>query len=94
MNRKDMINFVNEKIGPQVGLDFSYSAKETIKMVAQWRRTHNFPSVMVPDVMEGFLFINDMPVGRIASRPPRVTVSDGAMYWEGRILARQEAVCC
>lgn len=94
MNRKDLIDFVNKKIGPQIGLDFSYSPKETVKMIEKWRHGKKFPNGMVADVMNGFLFINDIPVGRIASRPARVTVSDGAMYWEGRILARQEAFFC
>ena len=94
MNRKELIKFVNEKVSPQVGLNFSFSPVETVKMIERWRigRPANMP--MTPDVMGGFLFINNIPVGRIASRKPRVTVSDGALFWEGRILARQEAVYC
>ena len=97
MLRKEMIDFVNQKICPQVNtLDFSFSPLDVLKMVERWRvKNHvNVNAEMVPDVQDGFLFINDIPVGRIASRLPRVTVSDGAMYWEGRILARQEALYC
>ena len=92
MNRKELIKFVNEKVSPQVGLNFSFSPAETLKLIERWRigKPANIP--MVPDVMDGFLFINSLPVGRIAARKPRVAVSEGALYWEGRILARQEAV--
>lgn len=91
MNRKQMIDFVNNKICPQVGLDFTFSPVECLKMIEQWRIGKPANMEMVPDVMDGFLFINSMPVGRIARKTPKVTVSEGALYWEGRILARQEA---
>ena len=73
MNRKELIKFVNEKVSPQVGLNFTFSPVETVKMIERWRigRPANMP--MAPDVMDGFLFINNIPVGRIASRKPRVS---------------------
>lgn len=97
MNRKEMIDFVNSKICPQVNtLDFTFSPAEVVKTVERWRVQNHVKinAAMVPDVLDGFLFINDKPVGRIASRLPRVTVSDGAIFWEGRILSRQEAIYC
>ena len=30
MNRKELIKFVNEKVSPQVGLNFSFSPVETV----------------------------------------------------------------
>jgi hypothetical protein len=36
--------------------------------------------------------MNDEPLGRIAAKVPKLNLSDESLYWEGRILARQENV--
>lgn len=91
MNRKDIINFCCDQIFPQVKGEpmFYLDCKETIKLVTNWRRKNNYPQTMKAIVNDGFLFINNIPVGRIAPKTPTI-FDEGAYYWEGRILARQE----
>ena len=91
-NRKEVINFCNEQIFPNVKnwLDFKGELWAVVEMVHKFRRENSFPEEMTARVDDGFLFINDLPVGRIAPRTPRVAYNHGEAYWENRILARQE----
>ena len=91
-NRKKIIDFVNNEVArltnPEVR--YSYNPMDTIQLVEKFRRENNYPKSMIASVYDGFLYINNIPAGRIAAKIPRVTYSAGAAYWEGRILARQE----
>lgn len=89
MNRKDIIAFCNDQIFPQVKCGkFAVNLIDVVKMVEQFRRNHHFPKSMTSKINNGFLYINDIPVGRIALREPKVFVSDKAAYYEGKILRR------
>ena len=94
-NRKAVIDFCNECIFPFVRIDqWTYRNGElwaVVEMVHKFRRENGFPEEMTARVDDGFLFINDIPVGRIAPKTPRVAYNPAAAYWEGRILARQES---
>jgi len=92
MRRKAIINFINSEILLQVGVDVALAEpSEIVKMVSAWRVGKQADIEMVPVVDDGALYINGEPVGRIASKTPRVHVSDMACHMEGRILARQES---
>ena len=93
MNRKQIIEFCNQNIFNQVNNQVSQfmNCAEVVKMVSKWRIGKLVSVQMVAKVDDGFLFINGDPVGRIAPKMPRVSYSASADYWEGRILARQEA---
>lgn len=89
MNRKDIIAFCNDQIFPQVKCGtLVLNLIDVVKMVEQFRRNHHFPVSMTSKVNNGFLYINDIPVGRIALREPKVFVSEKAAYYEGKILRR------
>lgn len=91
MNRKDIIAFCNDQIFPQVKCGkFAVNLIEVVKMVEQFRRNHHFPKSMTSKVNNGFLYINDIPVGRIALRESKVFVSEKVDYYEGEILRRCE----
>lgn len=92
-NRKKIIDFCNEQIFPNVKTwkGFKGEMMEVVQLVSKFRRENNFPENMKAKVNDGFLYINDLAVGRIAPKAPRAAWSAGADYWEGRILARQEA---
>lgn len=64
---------------------------EIAKVVSEWRRNHGYPKEMTATVVDGFLFINGIAAGRIAPKPLNPAFSEGAYYWEGRILERQES---
>ena len=93
MNRKQIIEFCNQNIFNQVNNQVSQfmNCAEVVKMVSKWRIGKLASVQMVAKVDDGFLFINGDPVGRIAPKMPRASYSASAEYWEGRILARQEA---
>ena len=92
-NRKKTIEAINQAWG-QVDISVAWtlpSPSEMIRIVEGWRRANGFPQELAVRVDDGFLFLNDEAVTRIAAKLPRVAYSAGAAYWEGRILARQEA---
>jgi hypothetical protein len=94
MNRKEMIQFVNENVLPQI--DWRYTDKDTpwkaIRLIERYRIGKPMNMKMVAKVDDGFLFINDEPLGRIAMKAPKLNLSNESLYWEGRILARQESM--
>lgn len=92
MNRKQIIDFCNKNIFTQIDSAVSQflDCWEVVRMVSRWRIGKPVNVPMVARVDDGFLFMNDEPVGRIAPKAPR-TYNAGADYWEGCILARQEA---
>jgi hypothetical protein len=94
MNRKEMIQFVNENVLPQI--DWRYTDKDTpwktIRLIERYRIGKPMNIKMVARVDDGFLFINDEPLGRIAMKAPKLNLSNESLYWEGRILARQESM--
>lgn len=96
MTNRELIDFCNEKIftqvtGPEM---FEMKCLEVIKTVKKWRRNNGFPKEMEARVTNNFLYINNIPVGRIAPAPNKNTEYDErAYYWEGRILERQERNC-
>jgi hypothetical protein len=94
MNRKEMIQFVNENVLPQI--DWRYTDKDTprkaIRLIERYRVGKPANIKMDAKVNDGFLFVNDEPLGRIAAKVPKLNLSNESLYWEGRILARQENV--
>jgi hypothetical protein len=94
MNRKEMIQFVNENVLPQI--DWRYTNKDTpwktIRLIERYRIGKPMNIEMVARVDDGFLFINDEPLGRIAMKAPKLNLSNESLYWEGKILARQESM--
>jgi hypothetical protein len=94
MNRKEMIQYVNENVLPQI--DCRYTDKDTpwnaIRLIEKYRIDKPMNIEMVARVDDGFLFINDEPLGRIAMKAPKLNLSNESLYWEGRILARQESM--
>ena len=92
MNRKQLIDFVNKEITPQISAEafWTFDIMNTCKVISRWRKGRPAAVTMAATVDDGFLYINGTPAGRIAARAPRVTVSSGAAYWEGRILEKQE----
>lgn len=92
MDRKQVIEFCNNHIFPQVenqnGMTLDMM-KDTVKMVSRWRIGKPADVVMIPTVIDGFLYINFDKVGRIAPKLPRVAFSEQAYITEGKILARQ-----
>ena len=94
MNRKEKIQFVNENILPQI--DWRYTDKDTpwkaVGLIERYRIGKPMNIEMVARVDDGFLFINDEPLGRIAMKAPKLNLSNESLYWEGRILARQESM--
>ena len=91
-NRKKTIEAINQAWS-QVDISVACTLptpSEMIHIVESWRRANGFPQMLAVRVDDGFLFLNEAPVTRIAAKLPRVAYSAGAAYWEGRILARQE----
>ena len=97
MNRKQIIDFCNTEIFPQVDVRAWAGNKEelwyVVYVVEGFRRENGFPEEMTAMVDDGFLYLNGKPVERIARalNRPAYAWSEGAEYWEGRILARQES---
>lgn len=95
-NRKKVIEFCNTEIFPKVDhRAWSYvggELQDVVKMVIKFRREHGYPEIMIAEVDDGFLTINGTAVGRIARKlRNQQRWINGADYWEGRILARQES---
>ena len=94
MNRKEKIQFVNKNVLPQI--DWRYTDKDTpwkaVRLIERYRVGKPANIEMVARVDDGFLFINDEPLGRIAMKAPKLNLSNESLYWEGRILARQESM--
>ena len=95
-NRKRTIEFLNKEVLPQLkpGENFEHSdIPNMISMVEKFRRENN-ATELHPKVENGFLSINGIKVGRIASTAPKGNYggghSTGMARAEGRILARQE----
>lgn len=93
MNRKERLNFVREKIAPLVpvtGDSFrDMNILETERLVARFRIGKPVGMEMEPKVEGGFLFINGLPVGRIAANPHMKCGVVGD-YFERKIMERQE----
>lgn len=95
MNRKEKIEFCNNNIFNQVDIRVADSMDrlEVLKMVSDWRKGKPIDIKMTARVDDGFLFINEEPVGRIASKLPRDHYfSEQGYYIEQKILARQEFI--
>ena len=91
MNRKEIIAFANREIFPQVKVEMDKADMiETIRLIGAWRMGKQIDVVMEPKVVDGFLFINGDPVGRIARKMPAPYYSERAYRLEGLILAREE----
>lgn len=95
-NRKRTIEFLNKEVLPQLkpGENFEHAdIPNMISMVEKFRRENN-ATELHPKVENGFLSINGIKVGRIASTAPKGNYgggySPGTARAEGRILARQE----
>lgn len=95
MNRKEMIAFcvsVLEQVRWEaVGYYFTaYDVNVCIRLVESYRRGKNVNMKMVADVVDGFLFINHEPVGRIAPKIPKVRFGEREYWLEEQILRREE----
>lgn len=107
MNRKQVIDFCNKNIFPQVKFPASHymDCFDVVKIVSRWRIGKQMNIEMVAKVVDGFLYINDNPLGRIAPKMATVNYrpsyngncwtktayNSSAAYWEGLILERQES---
>jgi len=96
MDRKQIIDFVNEKVLPGAEIDngdWFYNGKDIfrniIKAIEKWRIGKNTHIEMDAEIIDGALYINGESVKRVASKLPRMAHDEEAAYWEGRILARQ-----
>ena len=103
MNRKQMIDFINNDILTQINSawtwhDMFVSAKDLVKLVSDYRSsqikagTAKIDDVLNAKVIDGYLYINNTPIDRIAPKDPRPNFDEYSYYIEGRILARQEAI--
>ena len=89
MKRKQIIDFCNNEIFPQVDyrlIDLS-GMRETINLVSRWRIGKPSNVDMQPKVVNGYLFMNGDPLGRIASAPSRFCCDEKSLFYEGKILA-------
>lgn len=96
MNRIQMIDFINEKILPQCKDNdhwFSYGRQmmnDIIRLISKWRHGKSINIEMIPEVVDGNLYINGDFLGRIEPKAARPVFDETAYYLEGKILARQE----
>lgn len=92
MNRKDLFNYILADVLPQINEEVRWTADivEIAKKISKWRIGKPVDVKMNAVVEDGALYINGDVIGRIAAKMPRVAYDEGAAYWEGRILARQE----
>jgi len=93
MNRKQMIDFVNDKVLPDAEISFDdwfYNGKEIfwdiIKAISKWRIGKNINIEMNARVIDGDLFINGEFVKRVASKLPRKSFDERSYYYEGKCL--------
>jgi len=98
MNRKQMIDFVNYNVLPDAEIpDFEWLAHgreifiDICKAISKWRIGKPIDIDMDAHVYDGVLWINGKAIKRVSAKMPRQAWSEAAHYWEGRILARQEA---
>ena len=102
MNRKQLIEFINNDILTQINKAYTWkdmivSGKELIKLVSDFRSAQikagsaRIDDQLTAQVIDGVLYINNQFVKRIAPKDLRPAYNEAAYYWEGRILARQEA---
>jgi hypothetical protein len=102
MNRKYIIeNVINAQILPQINAAWTWHdiapAKELVKLVSDYRRAQieagnaRKDDTLTAKVIDGALYLNNDFIKRIAPKDPRPAYNEAAYYWEGRILARQEA---
>lgn len=102
MNRRQIIDFINNDILPQINPCWTWSetisAKELIKLVSDFRSAQikagiaRIDDKLTAKVTNGFLYINDKPIKRIAPLDPKPAFNERSYYIEGHILARQEAL--
>ena len=102
MNRKYIIDLVNNEILPQINNYWTWRditpPKELIKLVIDFRSTQvkagtaRNDDKLTAKVTNGFLYINDKPIKRIAPLDPKPAFNEYSHYIEGKILARQEAL--
>lgn len=90
MDRRQKLDFINAEILPQVNISHKVDIREILTLIDRWRIGKSGSIKMTARVDDGFLFINNDPVGRIAPKLPKVAYSEEAAYFEGRILSRQE----
>ena len=100
MNRKYMIEVLNNQILPQINSRWMWadimSAKEILRKMQEYRTkcikagTAKGDDTLTAKVINGFLYLNNSPICRIAPLDPKPSFDEVAYYWEGRILARQE----
>lgn len=92
MNRKMIIEFCNREIFPkcEAGSLDRAGMWDAVKMVQKWRVGKQNDVEMKPEVVNGFLFINGDPLGRIAIAPQKIGFTEEGTYYEGRILASAE----
>jgi len=97
MNRKQLFNFINEEILPGAEIPEWYwlaNGKECfceiLRAVEKWRIGKPINIEMDAKISDGVLCINGESVKRVAPMMTKVAYSTEAIYWEGRILARQE----
>jgi len=93
MSRKDTIKYCNENIFPQIDIRAHLTKQEMmwiVGLVEKFRRNHSYPKLenMIARVDDGFLFINEIPLERIAAKLNKsLECTEMAVYWEGKILA-------
>jgi hypothetical protein len=96
MNRKQMIDFINDEILPQCkNNDYWFSfgremMKDIIRKISNYRIGKNINMEMKADVIDGVLYINNDCLGRIEPKTPKKPFDEISYNIEGRILARQE----
>ena len=100
MNRKDIIAVVNDQILPQINKVWSWRdiapAKELVNIVQNYRRdcikagTAKKDDHIKATVKNGFLYLDNKPITRIAPKDPAPAFNEITDYWENKILARQE----
>jgi len=83
--RKNFVNAVLKQIDITVG--FTVGIDEIVQMVESFRKAEGlFLSQCVPVVEDGFVFINNKPVGRVAAKMPRVNHCEKSYYYEGHCI--------
>ena len=100
MNRKYIIDFINNDILPQIDSCFTWTdiipGKELIQLVIDFRKAQikagkaRKGDTLTAIVDDGFLYINNTPVKRIAPKLPKVPYDEYSNYIEGKILAMFE----
>ena len=84
MNRKEFINNIFAQIK---ATSTSKTRKEVLLIVMNFKKENGlFLSDIIPLVVDGFLYLNDQPIERIASRSPKMSFTDRGYYLEGRCI--------